>query len=92
MSKAWFITGASSGIGLGLARFAAHLRRNPNGDAVNNALLNKLEIDSPLKPGTPVRSGLQSNSQRYRYVPFGGDGMRTLRKPYATISINEYAR
>ena len=29
------------------------LRRNPNGDAVNNALLNKLEIDSPLKPGTP---------------------------------------
>jgi NAD(P)-dependent dehydrogenase (short-subunit alcohol dehydrogenase family) len=25
MSKAWFITGASSGIGLGLARFAAHL-------------------------------------------------------------------
>jgi NAD(P)-dependent dehydrogenase (short-subunit alcohol dehydrogenase family) len=65
MSKGWFITGASSGIGLGLARFAAHLRRNPNGDAVNNALLNKLEIDSPLKPGTPVRSGLQSNSQRY---------------------------
>jgi hypothetical protein len=28
MSKAWFIAGASSGI-LGLARFAAHLRPQP---------------------------------------------------------------
>jgi succinate dehydrogenase / fumarate reductase flavoprotein subunit len=29
MSKAWFVTGASSGMGRGLARFAAHLRRKP---------------------------------------------------------------
>jgi NAD(P)-dependent dehydrogenase (short-subunit alcohol dehydrogenase family) len=27
MSKAWFVTGASSGMSRGLARFAAHLRR-----------------------------------------------------------------